>query len=107
MFLRRLRDQGHVRFRSASDIDGDEAASLNDLVERAAVDDQILDDGKGPCAPRLDPDLIAVFEFAHVQLTCGQLMAARSMRDTVDHHSARAADALATVVIEMNAFLAF
>ena len=52
----------------AADVDRDVAAGRDDPVERAAIDDQILDDGKGLGPPRLDRDRVAVLEPAHVEL---------------------------------------
>ena len=98
--------RNHVRFRRAAGVDGDEAAGLNDSVERAAIDDEVFDHRKCARAPRLDPDLIAVFEVAHVELT-GRRSAERSVRDAVDHHPASAADALAAIVLEVNRILPF
>src|SRR5438270_8721790 len=81
-FLRHLRNRRVVRFGRAAGVDGDESAGGDDLVERTSIDDQIFDDRKRARAPRLDPDLVAVREVAHVQLTRGR-SAERSMRDAV------------------------
>ena len=56
-FLHRLRNQQRVRFDRAAGVDGDVAAGLDDLVERTAVDDEVLDDREGARAPRLDADV--------------------------------------------------
>ena len=61
--------------------------------------------GKRAGAPRLDRDLVAVAELAHVQLA-GRGALARAVRAPVDHHPARAADALAAVVVERDRLLA-
>src|SRR5947209_6568861 len=103
--LHRLRNQQRVRFDGAAGVDGDVAAGLDDLVERAAVDDEVLDDREGARAPRLDADFVAVAEVAHVQLAGGGA-ADRAVRDAVDHHAARAADAFAAIVFEMDRLLA-
>src|SRR4051812_31634573 len=71
LLLHRLRDGDRVRFDRAAGVDGDVAAGLDDLVQTAAVDDQVLDYGERLRAPRLDPDLVAVCELAHMQLAGG------------------------------------
>ena len=69
------------------------AARLDDPVEGAAVDDQVLDDRECFSAPRLDGDDIAIVEGAHVELTGGGDL--RPVGDAVDDDAALAADALA------------
>src|SRR5437588_805152 len=76
----------------AAGVDGDVAARLDDLVERTSVDDQVFDDREGARTPRLDADFVPVGEVTHVQLAGGGA-ADRAVRDAVDHHAARAADA--------------
>ena len=56
-------------------------------------------------APRLDDDLVAVAERAHVQLA-RRGAALRTVGLTVDHQRARAADALTAVVVEDDRLLA-
>src|SRR5215211_3820719 len=63
-----LRDQDAVRVRRAADVDRRIAAGLDDAVQRAAVDDEILDDREGPGAPRLERQRVAVLERSHVEL---------------------------------------
>src|SRR5947207_1389866 len=65
----------------------------------------VLDERKCSRAPRLDPDLIAVLEVPHVELAGGR-SAEGSVRNAVDHHAARSADALAAVVLEVNGLFA-
>ncbi|GAA3420898.1 hypothetical protein GCM10018952_65740 [Streptosporangium vulgare] len=88
-----------VRVGGGAGRDGDEAARLDDAVERRAVHDQVLHHREGRGAPRLDGDDRVVLEVTHVQLAGGgrHLLA---VRDTVDDHAAHAADALAAVVVE-------
>src|SRR5437764_1992621 len=90
--LHHLRDGRVVGLRRAAGVDGDEAAGLHDAVERLAVDDEVLDDGKGARAPRLDTDLVAVAEVAHVQLA-RRRAAERPVRDAVDRAARPSADA--------------
>src|SRR5438034_824653 len=54
---------------------------------------------KRPGPPRLDPQLGAVRKRAHMQLT-RRGGALRPVRAAVDHHAARPANPLATVVVE-------
>ena len=86
-------------------VDGDVAAGLDDAVEGAAVDDEVLDHREARGPPRLDGDLVAVVELAHVELA-GRGAALRAVGLAVDHQPARAADALAAVVVERDRLLA-
>ena len=54
-----------------ADVDRGVAAGLDDAVEGAAIDDQVLEHREGPRAPRLDDDRVAVLEAPHVQLADG------------------------------------
>jgi len=87
------------------DVRGDEATGRLHAVERAAVDDEVLDHRERVGAPRLDVDLVAVLEQPHVQLARGG-RALAAVRAPVDHQRAHAADALAAVVIERDGLLA-
>src|SRR5436305_140005 len=69
------------------------------------VDDEVADDRERRRPPRFDGDRVAVVELAHVQLAGGGA-ALGTVRPTVDHHGARAADALAAVVVEGDGLLA-
>ena len=77
----------------------------DDAVERAAIDDQVLDHRERRRAPGLDEDLVAVAEMAQVELA-GRGGPHGAVGDAVDHHAARAADALAAVVVERDRLLA-
>src|SRR5207237_8951379 len=90
-----------IRLYRAAGVHRDEAARLNDLVERAAIDDQIFDHREGSCAEGLDPDLVAVIELPHVELTCRRA-AERTVGDAIDHHAARSADPFTTIVLEVD-----
>ncbi len=72
------RDVGHfladgqgVGVLCGADVLGDVATGLDDAVEGAAIDDEVLDQGKGLGAEWLHDDGITVLEAAHVQLTGG------------------------------------
>ena len=83
----------------------DVAAGLDDPVKGRAVDNEVPDDGKRSCPPRLDDDRVAVGELAHVELArCRALL--RPVRLTVDHDAAGAADALTAVVVERDRLFA-
>lgn len=94
-----------VRFGSAAGGRRDEAASLHDAIQRAAVDRQVLEHRKGRRTPRLQHERVAIMEKAHVQLT-HRGRPIWSVRDAVDHEAARAADALTTVAVEDDRVLA-
>jgi hypothetical protein len=77
----------------------------DNAVECAAIHHQVLDHGKCPGSPRLDIQLLAVLEMPHAELAngCG---GQRSMRDSVDHESARSATSLAAIVLECDRIFA-
>jgi 2-polyprenyl-6-hydroxyphenyl methylase/3-demethylubiquinone-9 3-methyltransferase len=100
-----LGDRDGVGVRRTPGADGDVPAGLDDAVERAPIDDEVLHDGKRRRPPRLDPDLGAIPVVPHMQLAHGRARQ-RSVRLAVDHEAARATDALTTVVIERDRFLA-
>ena len=81
------------------------SAAGDNAVERAAVDDQIFDDRKRSCAPGLEVEHVAVFEVAHMELA-NRGCRLRTVRDSVDHESARAANAFAAIVIESDRLFA-
>ena len=77
----------------------DVAAGLDDAIERAPVDHEILDQRKAGGAERLDHDGVAVVEQPQVHLA-RRGAALGPVRVAVDHQPARAADALAAVRVE-------
>ncbi len=83
---------------------GDVAAGLDDAVEGRAVDHQVLDDRERGGAPGFDVDGVAVAEGAHVELAGRGALGAVGV--AVDDEAARAADALAAVVVEGHGVLA-
>ena len=101
----RLGDRDQVGVGRTTGRRGDEAADLDDAVERRTVDHQVLDDRERRRPPRLDDDLVAAVEHAHVQLA-RRRAALRAVGLAVDHQRARAADALAAVVVEDDRVLA-
>jgi hypothetical protein len=98
-------NQDGVAVLRAADVDGAIAACGDDAIERAPIDDEILDDGEGLGPPRLDGDCVAVLEPAHVKLT-DRGAAIGSVRHAVDDEAAHAADAFAAVGIERDRVLA-
>jgi hypothetical protein len=78
---------------------GDEAAGLDDAVERAAVDDEIADDRECSGTERLDRDLCSLGEGAEGQLARGRELST-TMRMTVHDHAAGSADPFAAVAVE-------
>ena len=89
----------------AADVDRRVAASLDDAVEGAAIDDQVLDEREGFGAPRLEDQPVVVLEPPHVQLADGRA-GLGSVGDAVDEEPARAADSLAAVRVERDRILA-
>src|SRR4029077_19220202 len=94
-----LRNGNRVPVDRAARVDADVATRLDDRVERAAVDDEVLDHRERGGAPGFDGDVVTVLVLAHVQLA-GRRVAFGTVGLTVDHHPARSADALAAVVVE-------
>ena len=66
---------------------------------RAAVDNQILDQFKGPGAKRFDDQGVAVFKMTHMQLAEGGFFL-RTMGGAVDHRAAHSANALPTIMVK-------
>ena len=94
-----LRNRNRVGIRYAARGSADIASRLDDLVEGGTVHHEITDDRERLGAPGFNPNVIAIMELAHVQLTGGDAVIV-AMRAAVDIESAHAADALATVVVE-------
>ena len=94
-----FRDGNHIGIGNAARGGTDVASRLDDFVEGRAVDNQVADDGERLGAPRLNPNLVAVAELAHVKLTSGHAIII-AVWPTVDVEAAHAADAFATVVVE-------
>ena len=94
-----FRDGNHVGVRHAARGGADVASRLDDLVKSGTVYHQVADNGERLCTPRLNPNLVAIAELAHVQLAGGDAVVV-TMRATVDIESTHAADALAAVVVE-------
>ena len=77
----------------------DITASLNNLVESGAVHHKVADDGEGLGTPRLNPDLIAIMELAHVKLAGGDTIVV-AVGAAIDVEAAHAADTFTAVVVE-------
>ena len=92
-------NRNRVGIRHTSRGGADVASRLDDLVEGRTVHHKVTNDRERLGAPRFNPNVIAVMELAHVELTGGDAVVV-AMRATVDIESAHAADALATVVVE-------
>jgi hypothetical protein len=97
-------DEDGIGVGSAAGPSGDVAAGVEDPVEGRTVDDEVADHREGLRPPRLDGDLVAVREVAHVELADRAPLPA--VGDAVDHEAARAADALPAVVVEGDGLLA-
>lgn len=79
-------------------------AGGDDAVKSRAVDHEVAQDGECLGAERFDPDGVAVFELAHVELAGGDL-AFGAVRHTIDGQRAHAANAFSAVVVEVDRFL--
>ena len=80
-----FRHQNRVRLRGGTGARGNETARLDDSIERASIDHQVLDQWERFHAERLDSDRLAVAEFAHVDLT-GRTGMVWPMRFAIDCH---------------------
>ena len=96
-----LRDRSCVGIGSAATVERYIAAGLLDFVECVAVNHEVTDNRECSRAPGLDGDGVAIVEFAHVELACGDALNG-SVGMTVDVERAHAADTLAAVAVENN-----
>ena len=94
-----FRNRNGIGIGNATRGGADVTSRLDDLVESGAVHHQVADDGEGLGAPRLNPDVVAILELAHVELAGGDAVVV-AMGSAVDVESAHAANALAAVVVE-------
>ena len=94
-----VRDQDVVGILRRTGPDRNEAAGLEDLIEGAAVHDEVLDDRETGAAPRLHRDGGAIFEMAHEELA-GRHMIVRTVCASVNIQATGTADAFAAVVVE-------
>ena len=78
---------------------GDVTAGGDQAVEGAAVHHEIFDNRKCFGAPRLEIELVAVLEVAHMELAEGSA-GDGAVRHAIDHAAAHAADAFAAIVVE-------
>src|SRR5208282_1415556 len=92
-------NQDRIGGRRASRRCTDKASSLNDPVKSRSVHDQIADHREGLGPPRLERELVAIFEKAHRKLAYGCTSLA-AMGHTVNQKTTRAADTFATIVFE-------
>ena len=77
----------------------DVTSRLDNLVKGRAVHNQITNDGESLSAPWLNPNILAILEFSHVELTGGDAIVV-AVRSAINIESAHATDALPTVVVE-------
>src|ERR1019366_7636086 len=100
-----LRNQHRVAVGRAAGGGRYEPAGGDQAVERAAVHHQVFHHRERARAPRLQVDLVAVLELAHVKLA-QRRAGLRAVRPAVDYGPAPAADALAAIVVERHGFFA-
>ena len=94
-----VRDKDVVGILGGTGSDRDESASLKNLVERASVNDQILDDRETSASERLHGDGSAILEVTHEELAGGDMIV-RTVSAAVNEQRAGTADTLAAVVVE-------
>ena len=94
-----VRDEDVVGILGGTSSDRDESAGLKDLVERAAVNNQVLDYRETSASERLHGDGSAILEVTHEELAGGHVIV-RTVRAAVDEQRAGTADTLAAVVVE-------
>ena len=82
------------------------ATGLDDAVKRPTIHHQVFDDGEGVGTPRLNRDVVAILEFAHMELAGGggELTA---MCQPVNHHATRTTNPFPTIMIESDWFFTF
>ena len=94
-----VRDKNVVGILGGTGSDRDESSSLKDLVESAAVNNQVLDYRKSSASERLYSDGSAILEVTHEKLASGDVIV-RTVRASVNEQRAGTADTLAAVVVE-------
>ena len=94
-----VRDEDVVGILSGTGSDRDESTGLKDLVEGAAVYNQVLDDRETGASERLDSDGSAILEVTHEKLAGGDVIV-RTVRAAVNEQRACTADTLTAVVVE-------
>src|ERR1700676_904384 len=96
-----LWNEDGIGIRRAASGCGDEAARLNDSIERRPIDSQIAEDGECARTPRFERYRIAVLEETHGKLA-DRGAAPASVRYSVDQKTTRATNPLAAIVLEGN-----
>jgi hypothetical protein len=95
-----LRNRKSVGIGSGAAAFSNKPAGLNDAIESTSVNGQVAHDRKRRDTKWLDRDHVTIVKVSHVELAGGA--PAWAMRDAVNGKAARAADALATIVVESN-----
>src|SRR5512142_1800054 len=88
-----------VGFRGTSSSYRNVATCLDNAIECAPINNQVLDNGKRFGTPRLESELVTIVEVSHVKLTRGGCLL-RAMRAPVDDETASSANPFATITIE-------
>ena len=96
-----MRNEGIVCILSRTGTYGNESTCLKDLVKRAAVNNEVLDNRESGTAPRLYGDCSAILEMTHKELTSSHVVI-WTVSASIDVERAGSADTLAAVVIERN-----
>ena len=93
-----------VSIRSCTGVHRDVSTGLDDTVQGASVNNQVLNDRECFCTPGFDGDDITIIEGAHVQLAGrGDL---RAVGNAVDDNATLTTDALTAVRVKCDRFFA-
>ena len=92
-------NRNRVGIRHAARGGADVATCLDDFVECGTVHHEVAYNWERLGTPRLNPNVVAIMELAHVELAGGDAVVV-TMRATVDIQAAHATDTLSTVIIE-------
>src|SRR5438445_7874179 len=97
-------NQGRVRLRRGAGACRNKSAGLHNVIERLAIDYQILHKRKRSYAKRLDCDRRTVAKLSHIKLAHRAGMI-RSVRFAVDRERTSAANAFTAIGVERDWFL--
>ena len=97
--MEHLKSIGTVVYLSTTGVHRYETTCLEDGLISGAIYYEVFDYGECAAPPRLDNDLVTIFEVTHVELAGGNL-ALRAVCVAVDTQRASTADTLTAVVVE-------
>ena len=94
-----MRDEDVVGILGAAGADGNESASLQNLIKCAAVHHQVLDHREGLAAPGFHRNGGAILEVTHKQLA-GSHVIVRTVGTAIDIQATCTADTFTAIVVE-------